>query len=117
MELNQHGPTLRGPLLFVCFIHDMPSVVKSPVHLSADDNKLYRRVTTLDDHKELQDDLTNLEDWSTKWNLCFNTNTCKVIHIGHSNPQHEYMIYSGGPPIMFDSITNEKDLGYMLMQN
>ena len=89
----------------------MPSVVKSPVHLFADDTKLYRRVTTLEDHKALQDDLTNLEDWSTKWNLCFNTNKCKVMHIGHSNPQHEYMMYSGGPPIMLDSITNEKDLG------
>ena len=86
----------------------MPIVVKSPVHFFAYDTKLYMRVTTLEDHKALQDDLTNLEDW---WNLCFNTNKCKVMHIGHSNPQHEYMMYSGGSPIMFDSITNEKDLG------
>ena len=91
--------SVLGPLLFVCFINDMPSVVKSPVHLFADDTKLYRRVTTLEDHKALQDDLTNLEDWSTKWNLCFNTNKCKVMHIGHSNPQHEYMMYSGGDMI------------------
>ena len=77
--------SVLGPLLFVCFINDMPSVVKSPVHLFADDTKLYRRVTTLEDHKALQDDLTNREDWSTKWNLCFNTNKCKVMHIGHSN--------------------------------
>ena len=103
--------SVLGPLLFVCFINDMPSVVKSPVHLFADDTTLYRRVTTLEDHKALQDDLTNLEDWSTKWNLCFNTNKCKVMHIGHSNPQHDYMMYRGGPPIMLDSITNEKDLG------
>ena len=94
--------SLLGPLLFVCFINDMPSVVESPVHLFADDTKLYRRVTTLEDHKALQDDLTNLEDWSTK---------CKVMHIGHSNPQHEYVMYSGGPPIMLDDTTaNEKDL-------
>ena len=77
--------SVLGPLLFVCFINDMPNVVKSPVHLFADDTKLYRRVTTLEDHKALQDDLTNLEYWSTKWNLCFNTNKCKVMHIGHSN--------------------------------
>ena len=69
---------------------DMPSVVAYPVHLFADDTKLYRRVTTLEDHKTMPDDLTNLEDWSTKWNLCFNSYKCKVMHIGHSNPQQEY---------------------------
>ena len=85
----------------------MPSVVKSPVHLFADDTKLYRRVTILKDHKALQDDLTNLEDWSTKWNMCFNTNRCKVMHIGHSNPQHEYNsvlprpFLQGGTPCPF----------------
>ena len=103
--------SVLGPLLFVCFISDMPSVVESPVHLFADDTKLYRRVTTLEDHKALQDDLTKLEVWSTKWNLCFNSNKFKVMHIGHSNPQHEYVIYSAGPPIMLDTTTNEKDLG------
>ena len=102
--------SVLGPLLFVCFINDMPSVVESPVHLFADDTKLYRRVTTLEDHKALQDDLTNLEDWSTKWNLCFNSNKCKVMHIGDTNPLHEYVMYSGGPPIMLDITTNEKDL-------
>ncbi len=98
-----HTPRKRirtTSLIFVGFINDMPSEVASPVHLFADDTKLYRRITTLEDHKALQDDLTNLEDWSTK---------CKVMLIGHSNPQHEYMMYSGGPPIMLDSITNEKD--------
>ena len=37
--------SVLGPLLFVCFTNDMPSVVASPVHLFADDTKLYRRVT------------------------------------------------------------------------
>ena len=92
----------------------MPSLVASPVHLVADDTKLYRRVSTLEDHKALQDDLTNLEAWSTKWNLCFNSNKCKVMHIGHINPQHEYVVCSEGPSIMLDTTTNEKDLGCML---
>ena len=70
-----HGSVL-GPILFVCFINDKQSGVESPVHVFADDTKLYRRVTTLEDHKSLQDDLTILEDWSTKWNLCFNSNKC-----------------------------------------
>ena len=71
--------SVLGPLLFICFIHDMPSVVASPVHLFVDNTKLYRRITTLEDHKALQDDITNLEDWSIKWNLRFNSNKCKVM--------------------------------------
>ena len=89
----------------------MPSVVESPQRLFADDTKLYRRVTTLEDHKALQHDLTNIDDWSTKWNLYFNSNKCKVMHIGHSNPQHECVMYNGCPPIMLDTTTNEIDLG------
>ena len=42
-----------------CFINDVPCVVASPVHIFANDTKLYRRVTTLEDHNlALQDDLT-----------------------------------------------------------
>ena len=82
--------SVLGPLLFVCFINDLPSVFASPVHLFADDTKLYRRVTTLEDHEALQDDQADLEGWSTKWDLRFNSDKCKVMHIGHSNPQHEY---------------------------
>ena len=44
--------SVLGPLLFVCLINDMPSVVVAPVYLFADDTKLYMRVTILEDHKK-----------------------------------------------------------------
>ena len=61
MEVNQHVPKLRVAYLkeVCCFINYVPCVVASPVHLLANDAKLYRRVTTLEDHNlALQDDLT-----------------------------------------------------------
>ena len=44
------SPVMRGipqgsvlwPMLFVCYINDMPDVVDSPIHIFADDTKILR---------------------------------------------------------------------------
>jgi len=40
---------------------------------------------------DLQEDLTNLQNWSDKWLLQFNAEKCKVMHVGH-NYRHQYTI-------------------------
>ena len=40
--------------------------------------------------KDLQADLSRLEDWSTKWQLRFNADKCKVLHIGRDNEHYKY---------------------------
>ena len=45
--------SVLGPILFVCYINDMPDVVDSPVHMLADDTKIYRRITTQSDQEAL----------------------------------------------------------------
>ena len=35
-----------GPILFVLLINDLPELVRSTVHIVADDTKIYRRVLT-----------------------------------------------------------------------
>ena len=34
--------SILGPVLFVCYINDMPDVIDSPVHMFADDTKIFR---------------------------------------------------------------------------
>ena len=46
--------SVLGPILFVCYINDMPEVVDSPVHMFADDTKIYRQITTQSDQETLQ---------------------------------------------------------------
>ena len=48
--------TVLGALLFLLYINDLPDCVSSSVRLFADDCLLYRRVTSVDDQLELQND-------------------------------------------------------------
>ena len=73
--------TVLGPLLFLCHINDLPDTVKSSVRLFADDCLLYRTIKTEKDHKLLQEDLANLEDWANKWGMRFNAKKCYILSI------------------------------------
>ena len=102
--------SVLGPLLFVIFINDMPSVVKESIcKLFADDCKLYRVIENEED-RNLQADVENLERWSKEWQLPFNETKCKVMHFGRGNPQHSYTMNGH----MLESTTQEKDLGVII---
>jgi len=53
-----------GPVLFVCYINDMPATVLSFIYMYADDTKIGREVGTEEDRKILQADLHRGEQWS-----------------------------------------------------
>lgn len=97
-----------GPLLFVIFINDMPDEVKHSVcKLFADDCKLYGVVDGEDSASKLQSDLKNLEIWSKKWQLPFNTSKCKTLHLGFNNQYKRYQLNNE----ILEATPNEKDLG------
>ena len=99
-----------GPILFVIFINDMPDVVKRCLcKLFADDCKLFGRVQDANDDC-VQNDLSNLEEWSRIWQLPFNAKKCKSMHFGYNNPRRTYTLNNQ----VLESITSEKDLGVMV---
>ena len=99
-----------GPILFVMFINDMPDIVKSMCLLFADDAKIFRSVHHSSDYTELQEDLNELTKWPTRWQLPFNTDKCKSLHIGNNNKKLTYEM--DGKKLK--QVKEEKDLGVLV---
>jgi len=104
--------SVLGPVLFVCYINDMPESISSFIYIYADDTKVGRHISCDDDRSALQSDLDNLVVWSRKWQLRFNLDKCKVLHMGRCNlkPQYTMQDESGQTHILQETM-EEKDLG------
>ena len=103
--------SVLGPTLFLCYVNDMPSVVKSSIKMFADDTKMSNPIINQTDQENLQTDLDELEKWTEDWLLRFNTGKCKVMHMGHSNQKLSYCMGKGEGRRVLDSTECEKDLG------
>jgi len=104
-----------GPLLFLLYINDMPSVVDpgTSVRLFADDTLIYRVIHSMEDQVVLQRDLARLEQWASTWGMVFNASKCHIMHIGRqSSYPHQYMYQFRG--IVLSLVTSEKYLGVYL---
>ena len=73
--------TVLGPLLFLAFINDLPSVVDSQARLFADDCLLFRQIDSLHDSNKLQEDLSALEKWESDWQMSFHPQKCTTIRV------------------------------------
>jgi len=73
--------SVLGPTLFVIYINDLPEDIQSTVRLFADDTALYRDIATPEDSQILQDDLSKLEAWESKWQMTFNADKCLVLPV------------------------------------
>jgi len=61
----------------------------------------------------LQDDLTRPVQWSNDWQMEFNVQKCKGMHIGHNNPGYKYLMDNQN----LQEVSDEKDLGIMIMND
>ena len=76
--------TVLGPLLFLVYINDLNSDIKSTLRLFAEDSLLYRQVTAREDQCIIQRDIDQLSKLSNIWQMSFNVKNCHVVKIGRS---------------------------------
>ena len=54
--------SVLGPVLFVCYVNDVPDLLHSLVGMYADDVKISSKITANPDNEKLQLDLASLEE-------------------------------------------------------
>ena len=87
-------------------------MVHTCIQMFADDTKLFTHIKDESDVARLQDDLDSLQSWADAWQLRFNPDKCKVLHLGQSNRRAKYnMSTTTGNQIELQSTDLEKDLG------
>ena len=64
----------------------------------------------------MQNDLCKLCEWSNIWQLRFNTDKCKRMHIGKNEKEGErhFMLSEEGERIYLQEVAEEKDLGVIV---
>ena len=102
--------SVLGPLLFIIYINDIDLGLVSKISKFADDTKLGIKADKFEGVKQLQEDLNKIGEWSQKWQMPFNVDKCKVMHIGHKNINAKYELL--GKEI--ESCQQEKDLGVII---
>jgi ribonucleases P/MRP protein subunit RPP40 len=105
--------SILGTLLFIIFINGIDEGIVSDILKLADDTKIFRKVGTGESVNKLRADLQVLVNWSDKWQMKFNTDKCKVMHIGANNLKEEYFMEGK----QLEKITEETNLGVNISSN
>lgn len=99
-----------GPLLFLIFINDLPSIfLNSSQLLFADDLKFFRCIKSINDCHLLQDDISKLSQWCTKNQLYLNVAKCQCFSFcrNFSEIIFDYKIENQ----VLERVREKKDLG------
>ena len=75
--------TVLAPLLFLCFINNLPNGILSKIKLYADDVLLYNTIHTQQDCEQLQKDLDLLGNWADKLKIVFNHQFLRITNKKH----------------------------------
>jgi ribonuclease P/MRP protein subunit RPP40 len=105
--------SVLGPVLFIIYINDLETGLKSSISKFADDTKVGGKALTTKDCEKIQRDLDLISQWSEKWQMPFNVDKCKVMHVGPNNCNYDY-IMNGRTLSVVDE---ERDLGVIISKD
>ena len=102
--------SVLGPLLFIIYVNTIDDDIDSRVLKFADDIKVFRVISDVQDQDAFQSDLDKLVQWSEKWQMEFNFTKCKTLHTGHIKSSREYEMKGH----KLEEISKETDLGVVI---
>ena len=103
--------SVLGPLLFIVYLSDLYSGLKTKFASFADDTNIFCNPLKQSNH--LQDDLEMIKNWTETWKMPVNDSKCTVLHIGQNNPKNVYFL--GQTEII--KVQKQKDLGIIITDN
>jgi len=109
--------SVLGPLLFIIYINDIVSGLKSRPYLYADDTTLFETVSNRADSADrLNLDLNMIVDWSNKWKVTMNPTKSKSITFSlKPNKDHHPSLFMDGKNV--DEVGSHEHLGITLQSN
>ena len=105
--------SVLGPILFLVYVNDMDCGLDANISKFADDTKLFHKVSSIEEHEKIQNDLHKLVEWSNIWQMKFNADKCKVLHFGNKN---KHLAYNIGDTVL-QKASEEKHLGICIQNN
>ena len=74
--------TVLGPLLFLIYINDLANAICHPsIRLLPDNCVLFKAARSASDCEGLQENLSNIQSWCTKWHLQLNLTKCEAVNV------------------------------------
>jgi hypothetical protein len=114
--------SILGPLLFILYIDDLPEKLKNTTILYADDSSVMSIIKDKSHRiaaaNSLNEDLRQIQEWASKWNVLFGAAKCKSVTISrlkdakNAHPDLTFMntILSEVEEVELLGITIRKDL-------
>ena len=79
--------SVLGPLLFLIFIYDLPSVLSSSsIKIFADDSKIFFSFKEIDELDLFARDVQKVFGWVCQNGLKVAMEKCEILHIGRLHP-------------------------------
>ena len=112
--------SVLGPLLFLVYINDMDSGLKSPHHYFADDTQLSQHGTAEGTQiYKLNTDLNHILQWSKKWKVQFAPEKTIHIRIAKNKPpdNKSYQTYGTKSQIIFNHVPIQRSKSQSVRSN
>lgn len=102
--------SVLGLALFLICVNNLEQGILSKVAKIADNTKIEETVASVKHCEALHSELTKLAYWNDKWQISFNVDKRKVIHIGNNNFSFRYQMQGHE----LDVVKQEEDLGVII---